>query len=43
MNRIVGVVATVLVLALVAAGCNTLRGFGKDVEKGGEKIQEVGS
>ena len=22
-------------------GCNTVRGVGKDIEKGGEKIQEV--
>jgi predicted small secreted protein len=22
------------------AGCNTMQGFGKDMERGGEKIQE---
>ena len=25
---------------LTLVGCNTLHGFGKDVEKGGQKIQE---
>jgi predicted small secreted protein len=25
---------------LVVAGCNTANGFGKDVEKAGEKIQQ---
>lgn len=29
----------VLVAILALAGCNTMQGFGKDVEKGGEKIQ----
>ncbi len=36
--------AFVLVLALLAAslsaGCNTIHGAGKDIERGGEKIQE---
>jgi predicted small secreted protein len=27
-------------LAIVGIGCNTAHGFGKDVEKTGEKIQE---
>jgi predicted small secreted protein len=34
----------VLVAGLVAsafAGCNTLRGVGKDIERGGQKIQEA--
>jgi len=26
---------------IVLAGCNTLRGFGKDVEKAGEGIQKA--
>ena len=29
----------VLVLAGVLAGCNTMAGAGKDVERGGEKLQ----
>jgi len=30
----------VLMLAGFIAGCNTMEGAGKDIEKGGEKIQE---
>jgi predicted small secreted protein len=29
------------VLALGLAGCNTVEGFGKDVKKGGEKIEKA--
>ena len=28
-------------LALAIAGCNTLRGVGQDIEKGGEAIQKA--
>ena len=28
-----------LLVALFAAGCNTMAGAGKDIERGGEKIQ----
>ncbi len=28
-----------LMLALVAVGCNTMQGMGKDIEKAGEAIQ----
>lgn len=31
--------ATVLILS----GCNTVAGFGKDVQKVGQKVQEAGS
>ena len=27
------------IVALVAAGCNTMAGAGKDIERGGEKMQ----
>ncbi len=30
-----------LVVAMLLAGCNTWHGFGKDVEKVGEKIQKA--
>lgn len=30
----------VLMLAGFIAGCNTMEGAGKDLERGGEKIQE---
>jgi len=34
--------ATLLLLGTLGtiAGCNTMQGFGKDMERGGEKIQE---
>ena len=33
------ILATLLLLGAIA-GCNTMNGFGQDVERGGEKIQE---
>ena len=30
----------VLVAVLVTAGCNTMSGLGKDIERTGEKIQD---
>ena len=36
MNKIMAL----LVLSVVLAGCNTVQGFGKDVEKAGEAIQK---
>jgi entericidin B len=33
-------VATLLA-AMVLAGCNTIQGAGKDIERGGEKIQDA--
>ncbi|CAB3667622.1 Predicted small secreted protein [Achromobacter denitrificans] len=32
--------ALVLAAAAVTAGCHTMEGAGKDIERGGEKIQE---
>ncbi len=29
-----------IVWAIALAGCNTMKGFGKDVEKAGESIQK---
>jgi predicted small secreted protein len=31
----------ILIAALALAGCNTMEGFGKDVQKGGEKIEKA--
>jgi entericidin A len=41
-DRMKKVIALVLLAAsaLVLAGCNTVHGFGKDVSKVGEKMQE---
>ncbi|MFJ1302422.1 entericidin [Bordetella genomosp. 5] len=36
-NRVFLVV--MLAVAAVTAGCNTVQGAGKDIERGGEKIQ----
>jgi entericidin B len=30
-----------VVLAMVFAGCNTIHGMGKDIEKGGEAIEKA--
>jgi len=38
-NRILLVV--LLAVAAVSAGCNTIAGAGKDIERGGEKIQKA--
>jgi len=33
--------AVVAIVALLLAGCNTVQGVGKDIEKGGEAIQKA--
>jgi entericidin B len=38
MNRLI-IVISLAVLGFLAAGCNTIQGVGKDIEKGGEAIQ----
>ena len=38
--RMLAISATAL-LAFALAGCNTMAGFGRDVERGGEKIQDA--
>lgn len=40
LNRLVVMVLVTALLAIVSVGCNTAHGFGKDVEKAGEKIQD---
>jgi len=34
-------IALIAALALTLAGCNTIRGIGQDIEKGGEAIQKA--
>lgn len=36
MMRILGV----LLVTVVLSGCNTMKGMGQDIERGGEKIQD---
>ncbi len=31
----------VLAVGIALSGCNTMRGFGKDVERGGERVQDA--
>jgi entericidin B len=44
MNRTVkqiGLLITLLIIAAVVMGCNTMEGAGKDVEKAGESMQNA--
>ena len=40
MKRLIALVIAASFAALSTAGCNTMQGVGKDVERGGEKIQK---
>jgi predicted small secreted protein len=42
MKKIVSVIS-LLVIVLGLAACNTMKGFGQDVERGGEKVQGAAS
>lgn len=39
-KRIVVLLFVTVLLAVVGQGCNTAHGFGKDMERTGEKIQD---
>lgn len=39
-KRIVILLFVTALLAIASVGCNTAHGFGKDMEKAGDKIQE---
>lgn len=43
MHKIVTLITmtTTLMAGLTVSGCNTMRGFGKDVERGGERVQDA--
>ena len=34
-------IAARLAIALLLAGCNTVRGFGQDMQKAGEKLEDA--
>ena len=34
-------VMALMIVAVFAAGCNTIEGMGKDISKAGEKIEET--
>ncbi|MDB5770396.1 MAG: entericidin [Burkholderiales bacterium] len=38
MKKIISVLS-ILVVSVGLTACNTMKGFGKDVERGGEKVQ----
>lgn len=40
MKRLVALTITAALLVLSTTGCRTANGFGKDVERAGEKIQD---
>lgn len=41
--KIIATSLSVLFILGTLAGCNTVKGVGKDIEKGGEKLQKVAS
>ena len=36
-------VLALIVVVMGVSGCNTIRGAGKDIQRGGQKVQEVAS
>ena len=34
-------ITTLIAAAFLLAGCNTVRGFGQDVQKAGEKLEDA--
>ncbi|MFY0991757.1 entericidin A/B family lipoprotein [Halomonas sp. C05BenzN] len=43
MKNAIAMSFTLLLIAGVLAGCNTLEGAGQDVERGGEAVQDAAS
>ena len=41
MRKIISTWGILLVVLMLATGCNTLEGAGEDVQEAGEKIQDV--
>lgn len=42
MKRNLSLLLLAIAAAVVLGGCNTLQGAGKDIQKAGEKIEDVG-
>jgi predicted small secreted protein len=40
-GRVLGRLISIVLLAVCVAGCNTIHGMGKDIEKGGEAVQDA--
>ena len=41
LSRVVALTCVVALVALMAPGCNTVRGVGKDIKRGGEGIEKT--
>ncbi len=41
LKRYLALIVTALTLTCVLTGCNTTEGLGRDIEEGGEAIQDV--
>lgn len=41
MKKLIAVMGVLMVMSMT--GCNTFKGMGKDVERGGEKVQDAAS
>lgn len=41
MKKLIAAMGILVIVGLT--GCNTMRGMGKDVERGGEKVQDAAS
>jgi len=39
--KIYGVTGAVLISLILLTGCNTVKGIGQDLKKGGEKLEET--
>ena len=40
-HQIVRVIVTAAALSFTLSACNTIQGAGKDIERGGEKVQDA--
>lgn len=40
-KNICGLLALLLIAGVVANGCNTVKGAGKDIQKGGEAVEDA--
>jgi predicted small secreted protein len=43
MHKLINLISltTAIITGFTVSGCNTMRGFGKDVERGGERVQDA--
>ena len=41
MKKIILLIATTLILSYPLSGCNTVKGVGQDLQKAGERIEDV--